>query len=83
MSERDEAAEMAVRDAITTLITSGARAYSVNVPFAAERSLVAKSGRTLNFAEANERITQAVIGMTKRGELEAPFEAHVDWKLLR
>jgi hypothetical protein len=56
MSERDDEAEMSVRDAILTLISSGARAYCVTVPYAAERSLVARSGRTLNFAEANERI---------------------------
>jgi hypothetical protein len=83
MSERDDAAEMSVRDAIATLIGSGARAYCVNVPFAAEKILVAKSGGRLNFAEANERVTQGIIGMTKRGELEAPLEAHKDWKVLR
>ena len=83
MSERDETAEMSLRDAIRTLVESGARACSLNVPFAAEKILVARSNGTLNFAEANERITRAAIGMVKRRELEAPLEEHADWKVLR
>jgi hypothetical protein len=83
MSETDEAAEMSVRDAIRTLNESGARAYSLNVPYAAEKILVARSNGALDYAEANERITRASIGMVRRRELEAPLDRDVDWKVLR
>ena len=82
ISESDETAETAVRDAIRTLVESGKPAYSLSVPFAAEKILVATSGGSLDYAEANEKVTWAIVAMVKRGELEASLEGRYDWKLL-
>jgi hypothetical protein len=78
----DTEAESAIRDAIKALVQSGKRAYSLSVPLAAEKLLVARGEGKITSADASARIGPAIAAMAERGVLEAHAEGRFDWKLL-
>jgi hypothetical protein len=67
---------------MASLVQSGKRAYSLSVPIAAEKLLVAHGGGKITTAEGHDRVRTAIFAMAKRGVLEAHAEGHKDWKLL-
>lgn len=77
----DQDAESAVIEAIEELVSSGKRAYSLNVPLTAEQILIHKGRGRISTAESNSRIKSAISAMMKNGILQAFAEPRQDWIL--
>lgn len=72
-------AARAIYDAISTIIASGRRAYSLNVPSNAAEILVKKGGGRISQPDALAQVKAAIVGLAADGKIEAYVEGYKDW----
>jgi hypothetical protein len=78
----DIEAENAIREAFAHLTQCRKRAYSLSVPEEATQILFQKGKGRLTIDDASSRCRKAIVDMKVRGDLDAPDEPRVDWRLL-
>jgi hypothetical protein len=81
MTDHSQQAADTVLDTIRNLVASGQRAYSHNVPTEAASALVRKGAGTIQLADAERMIKEAIVRLLEEGRLKASAEPHVDWTI--
>lgn len=82
MEYLDKLAEMAVKEAIQSLVAGGKRTNSQSVPKEARRLLLQKGRGRMPQADADRRVQQAIERMRERKEIKAPRAPYNDWALI-
>ena len=82
MEYLDKLAEVAVKEAIASLVAGGKRAYSGSVPAEAQRLLKAKGRARVSDADGKKRVQQAIERLKERKEIKAPTAPYNDWALI-
>jgi len=78
----DRLAELAVKEAIESLVAEGKRAYSQSVPKEAGRLLLQKGRGRVSQRDADKRVQQAIERLKARKEIKAPTAPYNDWVLM-